>query len=103
MKMPNMCPFEKWHIQNTSNEGIWAKKISNSMQGIKSAFSQKDTYLAFSFLFPSVLLSCQYHLKAKFRMYFAQPSFTFSNAVECFHFLYYLICVPINIFLQRNF
>ena len=41
----------------------------------KSAFSQKDTYLAFSFLFLSVLLSHQHHLKAKFRMYFAQPSF----------------------------
>jgi hypothetical protein len=32
--------FEKvyqWQIQNTSNEGIWAKQNSNSMQGIKSA------------------------------------------------------------------
>ena len=37
--------------------------------------SQKDTYLAFSFLFPRVLLSYQHHSKAKFRMYFAQPSF----------------------------
>jgi hypothetical protein len=26
-----------WHIQNTWNEGIWAKIISNFMQGIKSA------------------------------------------------------------------
>ena len=41
----------------------------------KSAFSQNDTYLAFSFLFPSVLLSCQHHLKAKFLMYLSQPSF----------------------------
>ena len=107
---------ESLDIQNTSNEGIWAQKTSNSMDGIKSAklaisdlallipcmefklfcpkitslevfwkchyytfskfclsffqikdlgqfrsksaFSQKDTYLAFSFLFPSVLLSC---------------------------------------------
>ena len=41
----------------------------------KSGFSQKDTHTAFSFLFFSVLLSCQHHLKGKFGMYFAQPSF----------------------------
>ena len=41
----------------------------------KSAFFQKDTYLAFSFLFPSVLLSCRHYFKVKLRMCFAQPSF----------------------------
>ena len=32
-------------------------------------------YLAFSFLFPSVLLSCYHHLKAKLGMYFAPSIF----------------------------
>ena len=41
----------------------------------KSAFSQMDTYLAFSFLFPSVLLSCYNHLKAKLGMYFCPSIF----------------------------
>ena len=51
-------------------------KIQNLCQFLaKSEFSQKDIHRAFSNLYPSVLLSCQHHLKAKFRMYFAQPSF----------------------------
>ena len=41
---------------------------------VKSAFSQKDTYLALSFLFNTVLLSCYHHLKAKFGNYFALAS-----------------------------
>ena len=52
----------------------------------KSAFSQKDTYLAFSFLFPRVLLSYQHHSKTKFRMYFAQP-----------HFCIFEWCEPVSI------
>ena len=27
----------KWHFFSTSNKGIWPKKNSNSMQGLKSA------------------------------------------------------------------
>ena len=54
----------------------------------KIAFSQ---YLAFPFLLPSVLLSYQHHLKAKFRMYFAQPSFgIFEWCGQCINQTYYL-------------
>ena len=38
-------------------------------------FSQKDTYLKFSFLFPSVLLSCYHHWKANLGMYFCPSIF----------------------------
>ena len=41
----------------------------------KNGFSQKDTHTAFPFLFSSVLLSCYHNLRAKFGVYFAQPSF----------------------------
>ena len=54
MKMPNMCPLEK---------------------KLLFRFSQKDTYLAFSFLFPSVLLSCYHHWKANLGMYFCPSIF----------------------------
>jgi hypothetical protein len=61
----------KWLIRSTSNESVWAQKMSNSIQGIKSAKLEianlsksvstkndsNDTYLAFSFLFSSVTLS----------------------------------------------
>ena len=51
-------------------------QIQNLRQFLsKSGFSQKDTHTAFSFLFPSTLLSCQHHLKAKFGIYFAQQLF----------------------------
>ena len=46
-----------------------------SIQVKKSAFSFSKDTLAFSFLFPSVLLSCWHHSKAKFRMYFPLQSF----------------------------
>ena len=49
---------------------LFLKKKVVSQKKIIFLFSHKDTYLAFSFLFPSVLLSCYHHLKAKNGMYF---------------------------------
>ena len=60
-------------------------KIQNLCQFLaKSEFSQKDIHRAFSNLYPSVLRSCQHHLKAKFRMYFAQASFCIFEWCETF-------------------
>ena len=49
---------------------LFLKKKVVSLKKLLFLFSQKDTYLAFSFLSPSVLLSCYHHLKAKLGMYF---------------------------------
>ena len=48
---------------------------------VKNKYSQKDNHTVFSFLFHSVLLSWKRHLKVKLGIYFAQPSFAFSNGV----------------------
>ena len=56
----------------------WKKlflKKNVSLKKLLFLFSQKDTYLAFQFLFPSVLLSCYHHLKAKNGMYFCPSIF----------------------------
>ena len=91
-----MCPFEK--IENLLNNFRKKKfqKFSDrseiffcfsihkklnksfsfgSLKNLLFLFSQKDTHTAFSFLFPSVLLSCYHHLKAKLGMYFAPSIF----------------------------
>ena len=64
IEMPDMCTFEKKR-----------KKKVGSLKKLLFLFSQKDTYLAFQFLFPSVLLSCYHHLKAKLGMYFCPSIF----------------------------
>ena len=43
---------------------------------------QSRSKSAFSFLFPSVLLSCQHYLKAIFRIILPSHFFAFSNGVE---------------------
>ena len=48
----------------------------------KSGFSQKNTHTAFSFLFPSILLSCYHQINAKSGIYFAQPSFCIFERCE---------------------
>ena len=46
------------HLLNFWNKCLSVLQIHDLGQSrSKSAFSQKDTYLAFSFLFPSILLS----------------------------------------------
>ena len=54
---------------------LFLKKKVGSLKKLLFLFSQKDTYLAFQFLSPSVLLSCYHHLKAKNGMYFCPSIF----------------------------
>ena len=71
IEMPDMLPFEK-------KEKEVFFRIPPFFSGTKKnlfLFSQKDTYLAFQFLSPSVLLSCYHHLKAKNGMYFCPSIF----------------------------
>jgi hypothetical protein len=66
-----MCPFEKKEKEvffRLPTFFFRNKKFFSKEQLF--LFSQKDTYLAFQFLSPSVLLSCYHHLKAKNGMYF---------------------------------
>ena len=66
-KLNKSCSLEK--------NFLFLKKKVGSLKKIIFLFSQKDTYLAFQFLSPSVLLSCYYHLKAKNGMYFCPSIF----------------------------
>ena len=54
---------------------LFLKKKVGSLKKLLFLFSQKDTYLAFQFLSPSVLLSCYHHLKAKNGTYFCPSIF----------------------------
>ena len=76
MKMPNMCPFEKNEKEVFFRLTFFfqEKKLLVSKK-LLFLFSQKDTYLAFQFLFPSVLLSCYHHLNAKLGMHFCPSIF----------------------------
>ena len=69
------------------------KNVSQFLQnpGFRSIQVKKDTYLAFSFLFRSVLQLCKHHLKAKFWMYFAQPSFCIFEWCETLSQIVYFV------------
>ena len=90
MKMPNMCPFEK--IENLLNnfrkknfvQLMYCKTKTKKNGAIQKIVSPKKTYFSFfskghsvsiSFLFPSVVLSCYYHLKAILGMYLCPSIF----------------------------